>query len=236
MAITEVPQVDQGGFGRRVFLNRYVVAPLARAAVVGILTTPISLTARAGEQKMGQARAAASEAFQDPTPPSTSPELRAVAREENDLLIQRQGAESIGNNIKPSNNVFDLQETEIARKAFEEDKAARVQALNDELRDLQQSPRFRTAIDGYKQNQQSYRQNLENTRASRSTEQSRLEAAAGLTLPERILGRFSTFGTVVLQYGAAIAASGVPFGFRRGAWPFPERAQVLPEPHGEEEA
>lgn len=232
MATAEVPRAD-GRMDRRAFL-RYAGGVTIRGAAAFALTHPFVRAVESATAKIDPAIAAAQAKFPNPNPPATSPELRAVANQENDLIAQRNAVESTQNRI-PSSSLLDTPPRgDFLRRAWEDDKTARIQAINQELADFQKSPTSRNAIENHVKGQQSYVQNYAEAGRNRSNEQSRLEGEAGVTWTDRLAHIFRPQDALLGRIYAIMGAAALPFVFRKGAWPLPE-AQAPTQPQSTEQ-
>ena len=211
-----------------------MVAPVARGVATLAITVPLMKAAESATSKIDPARAAAQAKFPDPTPPTTSADLRAVANRENDLFGQRKAVDDLPIYVKRSSDPTD--ENNVIRQALEDDKVARIKAIDNQRIQLRESPEWRTALDGYNRDQQAYKQAVIDTQTHRAQEQSRLEDQVGVTLFERVIHKVGPSMVFLIQAYSAAAAGAIPFALKRGAWPFPEKTQYPPHTSGPSES
>lgn len=224
MATAEIPATN--GIDRRTFF-RYAGGVVLRGGAALVLTHPFVRAVDSAAAKIDPAIASAKASFPDPAAPTTSPELRTVATQENDLLYQRSVVENTQNRIPYSSSLDTPPRGDILRKAWEDDKTARIQAINQELDDFRKSPQSRAAIEDYQKGQQSFKMSMAETATNRSNEQSRLEQEAGVTWQDRVAHVFRPQDALLGRIYAILGTAALPFMFRKGAWPLPEPQTLI---------
>src|SRR5689334_829772 len=123
MATAEIPQ-QNGHVDFRISRRAFIGTGIRTVGTAAVII-PIVRAVESAHEKIGLASTTAASEFPDPLPPTTSPQLRAVAEEENGLIFQRNEVEGTANRIdrSPANEV--PPRGDILRGAWEDDKKAK---------------------------------------------------------------------------------------------------------------
>lgn len=203
---------------RRAVFNRNVGMSLARGVMLYVVLYPaVQLAVRTGD-KIESAAEAAHRTYPDlPPAPGLTTDLKEAGYKLNTLYIQRDAAKQ-----PVLINPDDHPDNDLLRRSARADVVDRVREVDNKIATFRKSQQYQDALKGYYDQQALYNQQVETNLENREKEQDRLENAAGVSTPGRLLHSTGAIGTIVGFWGVAAITIG-PILARRPTWPLQEK-------------